>query len=634
MSEQAQAEGTQLPDNSLLEELDDFFLKIQKQSSNYQFVSVTERRCFNLAFYYLNQMDNLVSNNGLLLRYRELADYYQKNQALPKILLVDDILLHGRGMAKFLATLEALLLDELTQRGQIKDFSDFYQLHASLHKAIDITVYARNQADLILDDRFQRKLYARKKLYAGSLRNLSMQLSERLRQLNIANTSFVCSVRNPVLVDYLSNNGIASNSRWVPLLWNYCGETMQIYIRFHSNREKGTQRISTIRYFPNRFPNNTPQITSFSFLGDLSENAMQRLCSLLGNTLNRLGCPNLAKIMCEDKSQLRSSQGQLILYLVSMGDFWEFCNDVLPENIAKLKQHIRGDIKKIAVHFGGTEALRDELIIAISPKRNQLIMEEITPFMEKELGSIIQTTPENKLLPDTSELECEYYNDRIAETFYKIGSDAERKAMLNNDFTVTFSPLLYQTGINEENSIWKDGAISISKLWNYEEELTTTDSYQYIAALVALMDRGVLSVKCQQADNAAISMLARAGELSLAYFPQKLALFVPAFAEIERQGFSAGPYRSKAIWQFYNNEIIRNLDNPEIRKKFLTESTNQALEKLKISNYSEPWMMEMLERMYSSGQSFLGWNFENLTKQNDAFYSQVQAAAFAAAKNR
>lgn len=627
MEGKIQVGDEQLRNEGLLLDLKEFFDDIEKKAKNYRYVSIAERRCFNLAYDTLSSMENLVTYNGLLLLYHDLAQYYlDNNRTLPHLLLVDDILLHGRGLSKFLYSLEMLLRRELEDHNEMQGFFDYYQLHQSLYDAIDIEIYGLNQSTLVLDELYVKKIKSWKTLYSGELRNLSMQLSKRLQELDVANTAFICSVRNRQMASYLTDTEILPNSQWRIVSQQMEEDKAKICIRLYG--DDSFQRISTIRIFPNRYKEACPQVTSFSLLGSLPDETLIKTCEALVPCLTELECTNLAKIMQEEKEELRPSQGQIIYYLISMADFWRFCNEALPEEISsEVKKDTRADIPKIAINLGGVKQYKSELLNVTREKNSLKIMKVIEDALKNaKLGAI---WPEGTLRsPLDSKLTAP--EDFAADTFFQIGIEAEKKALLTSMKRAIFLPFQYQEGITSNADPWNDGMIPIYSLLCYGKYNKEMDTVQYIASVIYLMDVGVLSIKSRWIKDAApknLVLMACAGELSLAYFPKKLAALVPAFAQAETQSFQLGEKRVDLIYNLYFTKIYPILTQSDKRKHYFPNLTSHDECTLDKYIFDKEWLESHLKMLYTSGQSFRGWNFKDIVAQKETCLLDLQNLA-------
>lgn len=115
-----------------LEGFKEFIDNIKEMSSDYDYVVVRSRRCFNIIARFLPKVD-FMTFPALMLDYKKLADYYQQNNCFPKILLIDDLLFRGREMERDLTQLEVLLAEELLDRNVLKKTDNYlYTVYRNL----------------------------------------------------------------------------------------------------------------------------------------------------------------------------------------------------------------------------------------------------------------------------------------------------------------------------------------------------------------------------------------------------------------------------------------------------------------------------------------------------------------------
>ena len=159
-----------------------FIDHIKQMASEYDYVCARERRCFNLVARFLPEVD-MISTRALTLKYAEIADYYRENGRFPRILILDDLMIHGRGIAKLLQQLEDMLVIKLLDMGVLKKSENYrYMVYRDLADAVTIYVYARNAGVIFLADAYRERIRAVKKLYADEMRDLSLQLSRKMGQ--------------------------------------------------------------------------------------------------------------------------------------------------------------------------------------------------------------------------------------------------------------------------------------------------------------------------------------------------------------------------------------------------------------------------------------------------------------------
>lgn len=132
----------------------------ETKESNVRYVVYVVRRCYMLALIMEhitgNKMEDseereFMTDASFFLRCNELSEYYRKYRCFPKILLCDDILIHGRNINHFLKSLEERLFEMLTEYEE-------GEIQAALVAAIKIHVYARSEDSLLLLGRYELSL--------------------------------------------------------------------------------------------------------------------------------------------------------------------------------------------------------------------------------------------------------------------------------------------------------------------------------------------------------------------------------------------------------------------------------------------------------------------------------------------
>lgn len=616
---------------SLTDELQDFFEAINSVAEHYWFVSATERRCLNLVSRFLPRLNNLVSNSGLLLQYKKLADYYVKHSYFPPILIVDDIMVHGRGIAKLLQQLEKLLYDELVRRGylaQVEDRNDFRRMFTH---SVDIYIYAKNTEEILLEDRFLLKVTSWKALNPRELHDLSLQLSDSLTRWEVANTSFVLSVRNKAITDdllvryssnvyYSKDTEIRKRNPWVRIPWRYCNEDMILYICLQGNTH--VNRISTVRLFPQRGKKASPQLTSFTILGDMSAETLCKYCFAIKSILKKDSFPELYSILSEaDTPVLQQSKGQLISFIWSILDLFNFFDTVMPDReLYKIPLNLSTDINKIACNFGHKLVLQSELTEILYSNIRERLMEVMYPIANSDASPIqallpyIHLTDYDNMVAENA--NCEDYNAFVERIFFHVGIEAENHAFFHSHKRYLFQPEQYQNYGSEASKNSTDGVISFSDFINTINRVKGICNiadclHQYLAAYIALMDNGIMGVRLfyRQSDDKLIT-LSKAGEMATFYYPRRFAIFIPAFSRIERRSYRIGLSAQDAIIKFFDDCLEQRRSDFETHFQG-DNSWHDFIAKLP----SKEDLKDTIYCMYNCGQRFREWDFENLTYQ-------------------
>lgn len=602
----------------LVAKLKDFFDEVDGISDQYAYISATERRCFNLANRLMSGFgrERLVSNCGLLLQHRELAHAYVTNGRFPKILVLDDLLIHGRGLGKFLRKLEYALEIDLLSMTESLDMGDFRR---QLIRSIDILVFARCWRPLLLEERYLDRLRAFLELSSNEIHDLSFQLTDALTRFEVANTCFVYS-RPMDPTAFLSQP-----KNWRRIVWTYEQEPMEIYVRFCAEG-----RVSTIRSFPNRYSDwEAPLFTSFTMLGNLSGASLEQCVEQVHDILIQSGmdCGHLCEILQDENKQVRSSKTQLIHFLCSVIDL----SDFFREKGQEFSPTVKDDLKKVCRNFGLCDKIQPELQKIIdSGEVLCQIKETLYPMLDEvvePLGFAAKQT--------TAKAQPQKVNQCIRDLFYEIGMKSEELAVRYSEAVHLFLPDAYQSYDRKDSQASPDGILSIRDFNILADEYSDLDDpYSRVAGFVAAMDCGIMGARVQSSICGEMEYaLCKAGEMATAYGPERLAVALPAFDLLERYSRKIDMEPLDAILEFCSGlteEKMRTYLNDEYYSRVadLRQSHPDLVENL--SSLAKKYC----KIMYDGGHQMRDWNFENLTVRPDRgwmtyqWYLQKQALEF------
>ena len=177
--------------NSIIE----WFLYIAGKKQ--RFVVFVVRRCYLLALIIARITGWEITDNGqtafltdaaFYLQCKTLVEYFLEHGTFPSILLVDDILIHGRNLNKLIQRME----DEICL--QLKSIDPSYneaEIKASFQEAIGIEVYTCAQGALLLWEEYKRKLNYRRIMRAKYWRQLSSDISTLILSSDITNACYI-----------------------------------------------------------------------------------------------------------------------------------------------------------------------------------------------------------------------------------------------------------------------------------------------------------------------------------------------------------------------------------------------------------------------------------------------------------
>lgn len=566
-----------------------FFSDIWKAEHSY--IAVLARRCFNLEHLFAemtnmhsNQRERIISNNALLLYADQIAKTYIQEGMFPSILIVDDLLIHGRGMGKLLYQFEELVTDAIMKRAPSIYESIKYGIHWDLIDAIDIYIYAVNKEDIILDSSFARKIKPYGTLEESNLRELSQRLSRLLERIGVPNTSYVISqkiIQQEVLCD-------ASNG-WNAVPWDYHGNQYQVFIKCDCPSEP--KLIATLRMSEKSGSNEDlpTWITSTAFFGNLKVTDMEMICTRILEVLlqnAKLRC--VRRILGSQQKILRKQCVQFLSFLLSVCFLYDFSGE---------NQQLIGnsDLTKICRNFAKFEDIYSELVLICQDSDLlRKIRKVFIPLISERCESIF----EERFYTDLQ--NPEYSNNLTEDIFYEIGMQSERAAYEIETNLRFFHPLKQGVDTIQTGDFVREWEQMQER---YPEREHMSIRSNCIPSMLALMDSGLMSMNVELDDGElTIRTVLKAGEMALFSLPRRLRFFIPALALVERDFWRVGLNRLEAVKEFM---------------EFLCATTrNQKSTDRNALDYLKKSGSQWAEQIYSCGQSFRDWEIDLSAKED------------------
>ena len=114
--------------------------------------------------------------------------------------------------------------------------------------------------------------------------------------------------------------------------------------------------------------------------------------------------------------------------------------------------------------------------------------------------------------------------------------------------------------------------------------------------------------------------------LSLCYFPEKISVIIPALAVIEERYYGTEHFPR---WKDYVLQFCKKLHSEDIEKEFEDPRSDLPIKawnyfvKTKLNDI-DIFVPRYIDIFYRSKQSFRGWNFKNMTYQENMLLDYVQ----------
>lgn len=609
-------------DSDDYEKLCIFFKKIWSSKASYKVIMA--RRGFNLNYLFIKELkarynenynvDDIISNTALLFQAKEIADYYRIMKEFPEILIVDDILIHGRGIAKLIFDFEKLVIDYLEDTNFIIDYET---VHKDLLSAINIYVFAQSEKGILLDNSYA--VMSDKILSDKNLIILSQQISRALQQFDIANTSYVLSAELPwsFCREELERDNYFNRNTF----FQYRGNTLKYYYKEEGNI------LETIRFYYSYKTRSYKRIaTSLTIFDIPSKNdEFDDLCGWVAQQiLNIIPGSRLASLFLLPKKGLARPKAQLLSFLLSILSYIEFFREKISNDSEYIYLGlIRSDYLKIASNFDKLKMIRFEILrlfeyFSESEEVKNSFFMEVQKYTEKNNENLNTEWNEN-LFQVGKSCESEYSNEHVSDIheiaeniFYEIGLDAEYEAYQCQKGNIYLD-------IKNRSSCECLDTIRLDQYYSYMRLYEILDS-ESIGVLLNLMDSGLLAMNMEfDSFNQNIQCVLKAGELSTFVIPRRLMVFIPALSLVESAVFDSSinvkdiieefiEYLYRRIYnQFFSDDGEVNQDHIE-DMDLLESATAQLLDIYDVGKNIQDWDISLLteEEYFSHGIDELG----------------------------
>lgn len=216
----------------------DFFLSVLNSPARYKVV--LRRRCLNLMYLFYamewangsdevpeDVIDTLYSDSALLANAEEIAKQYCTLKFIPSILIVDDILIHGRTLNRLLdALVDQVYNSVCTLQGEV----DREMLERAILGALNIRVMVQNGTPLLLHPRYLKRLICeedRSDIWEPHRwHELSIRISRLIGEGIFQNTTYVLS-----LYDSAGGDGVS------PQELERCAKDCEFYVDRWNKRQ-------------------------------------------------------------------------------------------------------------------------------------------------------------------------------------------------------------------------------------------------------------------------------------------------------------------------------------------------------------------------------------------------------------
>lgn len=555
--------------------VEEFFKEIWRSEAKYKvFIA---RKCLNLMYTIYKcsgqkniNTDSFYSDRAILANVPEIAEYYLRFGVIPEIILVDDILIHGRAINLFLRNFVSAILkyckeneakyDKVTVQGD---------LVRAVHAALTIKVMVRSSKSFLLDENYISCLDSKAVWHPQLWRELSSRIAILISEGIFAYTSYVLSLYEINEQDREVHKYFIEAAKklgFSELESKYIDRTTLIKPLHNENND--VVAFYTLRVTRNNADGNY-RVTPFVMMADMSFDGKFAALSELGFDNYISGCDSIYESL-----RSRAEGAYLILSHNLLLLFQEEIRSLHGSELRLIRPEAL-DIEKISFcfrkpRFSDDEDFFDKLISYDRPfmtwdDMNKFIMNgtrESEPLFVYDIKETVSEKSLEEILVSEGE-----QNESLA---YEQDMKRQPKSLENTDLSI--KKLFDKTGLVLKNS--SDGIVGV------------------IEELLRYMDLGIVSVSAvfERGEQRRSMCVYHSGEQSLYVLPTKYARYLPVLADIE-DDCSCNPEQIKQrVREFYS-------ERPGIGKTTADE------------------LVEFVDRIYFSGQRLVDWNI-NLLKMD------------------
>jgi len=475
-----------------------------------------------------------------IVRYcDEIADFYKEHGYFPKILLCDDILIHGRNVNYVIDRIERRVIERI-------DGIPEEVIKNDLAKAINIHIFVTNDAPLSLLSRYLPILVTRRIEAPSFWHNLSSDVSAYVNCTGIANAVYVF---NRVLTrqDF---DVIRKNIKTIPTSYQNVDEDG--YVKLYESEQGYVKWASAIRFL--WFSKDECNAIPFVYLPELDSEEQVLLISDIERRMDAHEYYRAARKLVKCMTESKDSRGinELLTYILSCTVIHDFCE---ASSVDSKIYSDTGVYKKLARHLG------------------------IQGVSEKDAITALQQLCERPVYDTADDIDEFLQSECLGIDRYLFDYDCDAQDVEKDDIKLFLENYFYINGRNSEFKVYSTRRVQrvFDTYTTYDESNTLNDTLKEICGnynktgveyafmyMMQMMDAGVFSVSGNVKEDKPIGyhQLAKAGEQALLILPLRMDLFVPLITRIfdycTLRMIELNDYIEKFFDSQYGKEIIED----------------------------------------------------------------------------
>lgn len=291
-----------------------------------------------------------LSQTGLILKAKQLAEYYVKNGAFPRLRVVDELALTGHDFSELIYSLEDAICEAIDQYGGIElGQKEYLRLRRALFSAVEFRPLMSDSRGLTIEKSLYARVKAKKSAHIDEWFRYALTISRSLTLApQVENTAFTPTFR---ISETLYNSICAALEREQE--WRSISHSKTtIWQRSSVSNSQGVQAQCLLRcHWESRLKQYC--VTPFVFFGAFPEDSFTELMMDVADYLDLEGFSELSSIfMLELGDAVDSIKLQLLSTLASILAFFEFLGKGEKSALRNYSLVDNSDLDKVAQCYG------------------------------------------------------------------------------------------------------------------------------------------------------------------------------------------------------------------------------------------------------------------------------------------
>ena len=444
-----------------------------------------------------------LTDAAFFLRMPELEEFYRNKGFFPRIVICDDILIHGRNVNHFLEWIENDLISRMFDINPD-------QIRNALQHAISIKVYTKSDRWILLNPRYAENLYADRIEEPEFWRKLSGNISTLILNADMVNASYIISEKIPSNIIERLN----MEPGWIKT--NYQG-VVEYALILNEKEINRVYYISTIRVILQEDMGSC-RVVPFVFIPNLSNT---ETINLWQKIKQRISVDFQKRIELWYRIEGKRSFSEWLSLFFSYTVLKKFNEKY---DIKVDEESLREEYQKLSRNYNAINTTDTISFLKWTFEQKQFDMQCMNDILMDQLRSVRYLFDLNNEADDNNAQVVKYMEDVLYNQAYRDEKNA---------FELCKEHFLEEGRRSVRN---------VDNCFSFIRQICDGHSEPYvrreIAYLLQMMDNGIMSLSSFASKNIRVVGMAqfqKCGEQSLAILPRRYYLYIPLLNKVEQR---------------------------------------------------------------------------------------------------